>query len=369
MILRDTDMQIFYNHAAEKGIACVGIGVDFHGMLDNFSEFDWDSAICILADNDGKKQGKEERIYDKKQRIQSVDNAIKRIAAERMAILVTCSYYYEIFQQLNQMEELKNIECYIYSFMLNKPYGEPLCWKNSGSYKIPAKIHYCWFGGGKMPDLYKRCIDSWHRYCPDYEVIEWNETNCNIEENLYAKQAYEKKMYGFVPDYFRLKIIYEQGGIYLDTDVELVRSLDILRQDDAFCGLELPGEVALGLGFGAVVGHPVIGEMMHEYDRLRFVDENGKVNDTASPIYQTDFLLKKGFQYGNRKSKVLGMTIYPTWVLSPINVLTHQMDIGNETIAIHHFDGSWVSGERLAKKEKRLREAKELYELIENGNE
>ena len=120
---------------------------------------------------------------------------------------------------------------------------------------LPKKIHYCWFGGNELPDLAIKCIESWKKYCPDYEIIEWNETNFDLECCDFVKEAYKAKKWAFVSDYARLKVVYDNGGIYLDTDVELVKSLDILLQEKCYFGEETTGYVATGLGFGAENGN------------------------------------------------------------------------------------------------------------------
>ena len=117
---------------------------------------------------------------------------------------------------------------------------------------IPKKIHYCWFGSGELPDKDKKNIENWKKLCPDYEIIRWDESNYDYKKNKYMKQAYKSKKWGFVPDYARLDILYHHGGIYLDTDVELVRNLDILRYQRAFCGVEKWGNINLGGCSGAV---------------------------------------------------------------------------------------------------------------------
>ena len=127
---------------------------------------------------------------------------------------------------------------------------------------IPKKIHYCWIGGNPLPELAIKCIESWKKYCPDYEIIEWNEKNYDFRKNQFMREAYDEKKWGFVPDYARLDIIYEHGGIYLDTDVEIIKPLDSLLKEQGFAGMEQPGIVALGLGFGAEPKLPLIKELM-----------------------------------------------------------------------------------------------------------
>ena len=119
---------------------------------------------------------------------------------------------------------------------------------------IPKVIHYCWFGHNPLPERYKEWIKSWKRYCPDYEIVEWNESNYDVTKHPYMRAAYDAKKWGFVSDYARLDIIYENGGIYLDTDVELVKNLDELLYQEGFAGVDSSGRLSTGLGFGARKG-------------------------------------------------------------------------------------------------------------------
>ena len=208
--------------------------------------------------------------------------------------------------------------------------------------KIPKKIHYCWFGGNPLPELAIKCIESWKKYCPDYEIIEWNESNYDVTKNLYMKQAYEEKKWGFVPDYARLDIIYNHGGIYLDTDVEILRPLDKLLENSAFVGCENDRWVALGLGFGAEKGNPIIYEMLKQYDILSFFDDSGELNLTPAPVYQTA-LLKE--QYGFKETKEIQkisdfMNIYPVEYFGSKDAYSGKINITNNTYSIHHYDGS-----------------------------
>ena len=116
---------------------------------------------------------------------------------------------------------------------------------------IPKKIHYCWFGGNAKPDSVQKCINSWKRFCPDYEIIEWNESNFDIHCMPFVEQAIESKKYAFASDVARLMVVYENGGLYFDTDVEVVRNFDDLLENKAFLGFENNEYVASGLGFGS----------------------------------------------------------------------------------------------------------------------
>lgn len=206
---------------------------------------------------------------------------------------------------------------------------------------IPKIIHYCWFGGAPLPPLAEKCIASWKKHCPDYEIKEWNETNYDISKNIYMKQAYENKKYGFVPDYARLDIIYNNGGVYLDTDVELIKQIDDLLCCEAFAGIENSSEkVALGLGFGAEKGATIIKELRDCYDNLLFV-ENGEMNLTPAPVINTAFLKEKGYVYSKEKHTFESLTIFPSEYFCPTDMKTGKINITKNTYSIHHYAASW----------------------------
>lgn len=206
---------------------------------------------------------------------------------------------------------------------------------------IPKKIHYCWIGGNPLTPLAKKCIASWKTFCPDYEIICWNESNYDFTKHPYMKQALEAKKWGFVPDYARLDIIYQYGGIYLDTDVEIIRSWDELLNEEAFCGHESDSTIALGLGFGSVAGNPMILEMRNEYDKISFVKADGTFNLTPSPYYQTHFFLQRNIILNNSIQKIQGMVIYPKEYFCPVDPQTRKIKLTTQTFSIHHYASSW----------------------------
>lgn len=229
---------------------------------------------------------------------------------------------------------------------------------------IPKIIHYCWFGGAPKPKSVQRCINSWKKYCPDFVIREWTEKDVDITQNEYTRQAYEAKAWGFVPDYLRLWIIYNHGGIYLDTDVQVVRSLTPLLKYKAFAGFESPYHVAFGLGFGAEAGHPFIWEHMQQYEALRFRNEDGSFNRKASPDYTTALLLSKGLQLGaDEVQQVAEMTILPKDYLCPKDWRTGLVTLTPNSFAIHQFDASWFSEEAQNKKTNRWKKEKRMYLL------
>ena len=215
---------------------------------------------------------------------------------------------------------------------------------------IPKIIHYCWFGNGKKNELVERCIESWKKYCPDCEIVEWNETNYDVSKNLYMKQAYDAKRWGFVSDYARLDIIFNYGGIYLDTDVEIVRSIDEIFAGQGFFGFEKPmieneGNyyVNTGQGFGAEPYNELVLQMRNVYEKVSFCDSEGKENLTTCPYYNTIVLEKFGLKKDNSLQNINGLIIYPDDFFCPYNWKEKKMVITDRTFAVHHFNASWLS--------------------------
>lgn len=212
---------------------------------------------------------------------------------------------------------------------------------------IPKKIHYCWFGGNEIPEKDKKCIESWKKYCPDYEIILWDESNYDITKNRYMQEAYQAKKWGFVPDFARLDILYEHGGIYLDTDVELIKNIDHLLDQKAFMGFESDGEsVNPGLIIGAEAHMPLIGEIRDSiYQNRVFKLRENEYDTTASPRMNTDFLVSKGMKRNNQLQVVEGLTVYPSDYFCPIDFSTNILKETPNTLSIHHFHASWLEPE------------------------
>lgn len=215
---------------------------------------------------------------------------------------------------------------------------------------IPKVIHYCWFGGSSKPESVERCIESWRKQCPDYKILEWNESNFDVDCIPYCSQAYRVKKWAFVSDYARLKIILDNGGFYLDTDVELIKPLDSLCGLNAFVGFEDTSHINTGLGFGAVAGHHMVEAMERDYHALSFVGGNGKQDLTPCPVRNTAVLSSFGLVPNGSEQEVGGMTILPREYLCPIDFKTNEINITDKTVSIHHFDGTWYRGSQKIKR-------------------
>lgn len=212
---------------------------------------------------------------------------------------------------------------------------------------IPKVIHYCWFGGSPLPDYVKRYIDSWRKYCPDYEIIEWNEGNFDIKCCAYVKEAYEAKKWAFVTDYVRLYVLYHHGGIYMDTDVEVVKPFDNLLKCHAFMCFENSNLVSIGT-LGAVKESRLVKDLLENYEKRHFFLENGNIDLTINLHVVTSILKEKYNLKLNGRQQVLKdkIYIYPMEYFIAKSYRLGWIQKNEFTYAIHHYDGSWVDNER-----------------------
>lgn len=209
---------------------------------------------------------------------------------------------------------------------------------------IPKVIHYVWFGGKPLPPLAEKCIESWKKFCPDYEIVRWDENNFDINYNQYVKEAYVEKKWAFVSDVVRLYALVNYGGIYMDTDVEVIKPLDDLLNNQAFSGFESQNRIPTGL-IASVKGQAMLKEFLDEYDNLPFIKQNGEYDLTTNVERITNCCLKYGLVLNNTEQTVNGFKLYPYDYLCPLNANTRKWNITDNTYTIHHFSGSWLSDE------------------------
>ena len=216
---------------------------------------------------------------------------------------------------------------------------------------IPKKIHYCWFGRNPLPESAQKCIASWRKYLPDYEIIEWNEDNFNVNSIPYTAQAYAARKYAFVSDYARFKILYEHGGLYFDTDVEVIRPMDDIIARGPFMGFEIApsckkplGAVNPGVGIGAEKRMNLYKSILNYYSQLSFIQADGSYNLTDAVVnITTRELVKVGLQNIPGIQKVAGIMIYPDDYFNPFDDATGQLNKTENTYTIHWFSKTWLN--------------------------
>lgn len=208
---------------------------------------------------------------------------------------------------------------------------------------IPKKIHYCWFGGNPLPEDAKRYIESWKKYCPDYEIIEWNEQTFDVNAVPYVREALESKKWAFITDYVRLWAIYNYGGIYMDTDVEVLKPLDQFLKHHAFSGFECSCAIPTGIMAGEQ-GNRWFKLQLDYYTDRHFKKEDGSLDLTTNVVTITD-ITKKNYpkiELNNSYQDIGDVVFYPSEYFCPMTPDTHELVLTNNTVAIHHFAGSWL---------------------------
>ena len=212
---------------------------------------------------------------------------------------------------------------------------------------IPKIIHFCWFGGNEKPESVKKCIESWKKFCPDYEIKEWNEENFDINVTDYVKEAHQNSYWAFVSDYARFYILYNHGGLYFDTDVELIKPIDDLVEKGPFFAREHKNKpiINTGLVMCALPKMDVYKEVLDYYNSMHFVYEDGTFNKKTVVDHVTKVLIKNPNEYKNINDVfvVRDISIYPKEYFCPIDYLTGDEEYTENTRAVHHYDSTWLT--------------------------
>lgn len=300
--------------------------------------------IRCYIDNDRIKWGSIVRVSSREIPIVGPEELMGIVG--QVTILLAISRYAEVLDQLQNMNCTSNMSVYIVPMLCITNY----CGKKddySGLIKsekmiIPKRIHYMWLGGKEIPGVLLQCIESWRRFCPDYEIIRWDESNYDVHKNIFMAEAYDNGRYGFVPDYARLDILYNYGGIYLDTDVELLRSIDELLFQEAFCGVEKWQVLNFGACSGAIKGHQSLEPFLERWEKRKIIREDGSFDYISSGLIDTSIAINNGYKINGLCQNIKGMNIYRSEFFNPYDYMTGEMMITEYTYSIHHFNGGWL---------------------------
>ncbi len=346
MILKNSDYQLLSEKIKKENKRIIIYGAGMMGQVIIpylIEEYQLVEYVECFVDADIRKKDKEIYFFGKKYRIKSPDYL--EDIDEKNVILISNSKFFQIINFLDGISNLDNIEGYIVPIMqiyeLQKNKSIEII-RRKEEKLIEKKIHYCWFGKSELPKFLNECIETWKKYCPDYEIIEWNEENYNVNRHIYTKEAYENKKFGFVSDFARLDILYENGGIYLDTDVSLEKNLDELLYQEGFIGTEKWGNINSGGGCGFVKYHPMLKKMIDYREQFHFVLKDGTLNMETCGLYETKLFLEYGFKPNNRLQFINNVTIYPSYVNHPYDYMSCELQKKEATISVHHFYGSWM---------------------------
>lgn len=214
---------------------------------------------------------------------------------------------------------------------------------------LPKLIHYCWFGRNPLPESAQKCIESWRKFLPDYEIIEWNEDSYDVNKIAYTAEAYAAKKYAFVSDYARFDILYQYGGLYFDTDVEVIKPFDDIVANGSFMGCEIDAHkhrhiaVNPGLGFGVNSGLGLLKDILEDYSKLHYAVDGRILEDATVVTHTTNVLFIYGLKNIPGIQQVAGITIYPRRFFNPLDDATGKLSITSETYSIHWFSKTWCN--------------------------
>ncbi|MBP3768910.1 MAG: hypothetical protein J6I48_02205 [Lachnospira sp.] len=369
MILKNIDYDSLAKKIKDENKKIIVYGAGMIGQIIIpyiIHEYALSEMLDCFIDVDKRKWGNKVNVCGKGYAITSPDY-LKTIDKNNI-LLITNSNFFSIINFLDEIENLNNIEGYIVPIIqiyeLKKADSIVIEHKTDEAI-IPKKIHYCWFGRGEMPDFLKKCMDSWRLYCPDYEIIKWNEDNYDVNCHDYTREAYAHKKYGFVSDLARLDILYENGGLYFDTDVSLERNIDDLLYQEAFIGVEKWGNINTGGGCGFVARHPMLREMIAYRDKFHFELNDGSLNIDTNGMYETIPFLEKGFKPCNMLQEIGGVTVYPAYVNHPYDYMSCEIIKKESTVAIHHFYGGWLEEDNRRNRENTQNKYADILKRIE----
>ena len=362
MIIEDISPNRLKKEIQGKEIFLFGAGRAAAHCADIYFETEY---IHAIVDNNPALWNEYMMIHGQKIPVISSERFVREISCfdtEQIVLLITPGFYaWKIVEQLNQIEKLDNIHCYLHVLLRNNGDDQQKFEFSGGVQKIPKIIHYFWFGKKEIPENIQEYIRSWSRYCKDYQIIRWDESNYDVNKIPYISEAYKNCAWGFVSDYARLDVLYQYGGIYLDTDVEMLKNFDLLLNDEAFFGMGANDQINTGSGFGAIANHPFIKKLRDHYQNKSFYKEDGELNLLPCYNYQHPIFRDYGFNIKNEYQKRDHIVVYPAQVLSPTGVAGMGKFHSEKTVSIHHTELSWIKDEeRQALNEMKVR-------LKENG--
>ena len=336
----DLNLSEFKNYVVENKVYIFGAGIQGQRWMHVLEDWNLNLSIAGFLDNDS---GKWDTVLSG-DKDSYVVNPISEIKKQKdISIFVTSIHFEEICTQLADESDDTNWKVIIADKIAERQmqvsdYESVV--RESEQELIPRIIHYAWFGG-EMPDVYKKNIDEWQKMCPDFEFKFWNEKNYDVTKNRYMSEAYDAKKWAFASDYFKLDVIYNQGGIYLDTDIKMVKNPNQLLYQKAFGCVDCTMTLNIGSGFGATPKSKLVKKLLDDYENARFIREDGSLDNTSCNTRQYMVIRKMGFVLGDNQQKVMDMNIYPM-IFQGACSHTKTIRKTDKTFWIHYENMSWL---------------------------
>ena len=360
MITKNAAIGRFVSYIQEKDVYIYGLGDVYRRLTER------DVYPCIHARVagflDSGKAGQTLEVMDKSYPIHDI-GLLKQVT-RGVVLICSTKCMREMYEALGEANLPDGMECFFLPFIWAVSDGrddealkKQMQIADPAKDQIEKKINCFWFSGEEKPAQYQKCIDSWKRVCPDYEIIEWNADTYDCEKNLFVKQAFEKRKWAFVSDYARLDVIYHNGGIYLDMDVELLQTFDPLLQFRAFFNFSTQFYIDLGSGFGSVKGNPFLGRLLELYEDIAFVDENGEPMTWKymQPAFLRDSFQRAGVRMNGDMQLVDGMLMLPRRYYTPMDdfLLKNYLQC-EDTRGVHMYNAGWCSNDFHAQRDEYL---------------
>jgi hypothetical protein len=361
MALKTCSFQAFLNKIKkeDKRILCYGAGMLPRYLEPFFTVSGIGERIDFFLDGNPEKAGQLVPMGGRSLPVCTMES-LKGLNRERYLLLITAEYDREISKQLEHRTELEGWEWYSWpllnlsAFLQSRQRGSlhralsPDRTEAAAVGEIPRVLHYTWFGRGEKSPLHRKCIESWKRVCPEYEIREWNEENYSVFGNTYLRQAYETGKWAYVSDFARLDILYRHGGIYLDADVELKHSIEALNRGSGFvCAGEWPVPNS-GAGIGCRPGHPLLKEMLEVRRKKPFLDRQGRPDACTNSNYEMEILLKHGFAMDFTSQCREDFFFYSADWIAPNSGQGTEAYVTDRTLGIHYCNNSWREAPCLA---------------------
>lgn len=335
-------------------------------ISDNYKELHLDKQIDYIVDNDANKVGQQFLIHGINKTIRSLAYLLKDKLDDIVILIGTDRYAYDIYNQLSELNELNDVDCFILPLMIsNRRDDEEFCIGNAVSDRnmIPKIIHCFWLGTEPLSDMAKKCYESFEKYCPNYDIRLWTAKNYDVTKNPYMYDAYKAHNWAYACDYARLDKLYEEGGVYFDLDVELFNNIDCLLNNKFFAGFGPIRDIELA-AFGCNINNKLVKEMLDTYEYKKY-EANRKMGIMdVQPLLMDRVLEKKGFIINGRYQSLDGYTLYPREVFSSRNWFTGEITKNSNSLGVHHCAGGWIDEEvrdSSAKRGIRLKKLEKIF--------
>ncbi len=362
MINNGSSIKKFIGETAAKKVVAFGATVFMQVIADNYSELNLGEKVTYIIDNDDSKDGQTYVLNGKTKIVHKVDFLFHDDLKNIVILIGSDGYALEMYEQLEKNVHLKDVPCFCLAAMIMNRVDDTCehAVIENGE-RIPKIIHCFWFSGDEKDALSKKCLDSWKKYCPDYEIKEWNTYNYDVSKNEYMYQAFKARKWAYVTDYARLDMVYEYGGFYFDLDLELVKNIDVLLGAKFVTGFGPIRDVELA-AFGAEKGSELVGDLLSEYE-LRSFDASKKLTlKDVQPIFMDHFMKNKGFEINGMFQNNDGNVLLPRDSFSPRNWFTGEIDVLPTSFGVHHCAGGWVNKADVAHKQENMSNIQRIFE-------